>query len=256
LIDTHCHLTDERLGNQLDAVLYRAAAAGVGQMITIGTDLEDSAACIEICKVHSNVRCAVGMHPGSVGQYPFSIQRLAELRQQAGVVAIGEIGLDYFWCKEAAQRDAQKKIFVAQLELARQEKMPVVIHCREAVADCLVIMNDFPAVRAVFHCFTGTLSEAEAILGAGYWLGFTGAVTFKKNEELREVAKMTPADRLLAETDAPYLTPEPMRKQKLNEPAMVVHVGRLIAQVRGMGYEEFEMLVDDNAARFFGFVHY
>ena len=128
----------------------------------------------------------------------------------------------------------------------------MVIHCREAVTDCLAIMKDFPRVSAVYHCFTGTLCEAKLILNAGYWLGFTGAVTFKKNQELRDVVKIVPANRMLIETDAPYMTPEPMRKQKTNEPAMLVHTARMIADVRGVGLAELKTATDANAQRFFG----
>jgi TatD DNase family protein len=252
MIDTHCHLTDPRLASQLDGVLDRAARAGVGRMITIGTDLDDSQACVEVCAGRENVRCAVGVHPTSADANTFSAERLAELMLQPSVVAIGEIGLDYFWVKDSEQQAVQKKIFSEQLRVAEQGRKPVVIHCREAVTDCLAIMKDFPRVSAVYHCFTGTLGEAKLILNAGYWLGFTGAVTFKRNDELREVAKSIPADRMLIETDAPYMTPEPMRKQKTNEPAMLVHTARMIAEVRGVGLAELKTVTDENARRFFG----
>jgi TatD DNase family protein len=125
-----------------------------------------------------------------------------------------------------------------------------VIHCREAVEDCLAIMRGF-RLSAVFHCFTGTLAEAERILAAGYWLGFTGVVTFKKSDELREVARITPADRLLVETDAPYLSPEPLRKQKVNEPALVMYTAAAVAAARGITVEEIDRLTTQNAERFF-----
>jgi TatD DNase family protein len=252
MIDTHCHLTDERLASHLDAVLDRAAKAGIGRMITIGTDLDDSQACVKLCAGRENIRCAIGVHPTSADANTFSTERLAALMVEPAVVAVGEIGLDYFWVKDSAQQGVQKKIFAEQLHVAEQGKKPVVIHCREAVADCLAIMKDFPRVRAVYHCFTGTISEAHLILNAGYWLGFTGAVTFKRNDELREVAKSMPADRMLIETDAPYMTPEPMRKQKINEPAMLVHTARKIAEVRGIGLAELKSITDENARQFFG----
>jgi TatD DNase family protein len=129
--------------------------------------------------------------------------------------------------------------------------MPVVIHCREAVDDCLAVMADFPTVRAVFHCFTGTAHESQKIIAAGHLIGFTGAVTFKKADALREAAKALPDDRIVVETDAPYLTPEPMRKQKINEPAMVVHVAETLAAVRGLTVEQIDRLTTANAKRFF-----
>jgi len=127
----------------------------------------------------------------------------------------------------------------------------VVIHCREAVDDTLAVMNSFPKIAAVFHCFTGTRDEAQKILDAGYWLGFTGVITFKKNDELREIVAMTPLDRLLVETDAPYLSPEPVRNVKTNEPAFVTHTARVAAQVKGLGYEEFDRIATANALAFY-----
>jgi len=167
----------------------------------------------------------------------------------SGVVAIGEMGLDYF--HNHTPRAQQHAVFRAQLGIAVEREMPVVIHCREAVADCLKVMRDFPSVEAVFHCFTGTVAEARTILAAGYLIGFTGAVTFKKADALREAAMGVPDDHILVETDAPYLTPEPMRKQKINEPAMVVHVAETLARVRGTTVTEIDRMTTANARRFF-----
>jgi TatD DNase family protein len=251
VIDTHCHLTDPRLEEQLPSVLSRAASAGVGRMITIGTGLADDEAAIALCRRLANVRCAIGVHPNYTAETEMSdLPRLRELQAAAPVVALGEMGLDYHY--DRAPREKQKAVFEFQLQLAVEFNRPVVIHCREATEDCLAMMRQFPGVRADFHCFTGSMAEARQILDAGYMLGFTGAVTFKKNDELREVAKFTPMDRLLVETDAPYLTPEPMRKQKVNEPALVVHVARVVSALKGMEYGEFDRVVEANATRFFG----
>jgi TatD DNase family protein len=251
MIDTHCHLTDPRLGDQLPSVLQRAQAAGVGRMISIGTGLEDDQAVIELCAKLPNVRCAIGVHPNYTAETELAdLPRLRDMQSAPSVVALGEMGLDYHY--DRAPRDKQKAVFEFQLQLATELNRPVVIHCREATDDCLAMMRNFPAVRADFHCFTGTLPEAKQILDAGYMLGFTGAVTFKKNDELREVVKQTPIDRVLVETDAPYLTPEPMRKQKTNEPALVIHVARLVAQIKGMEYEAFDEVAEKNATAFFG----
>jgi TatD DNase family protein len=160
------------------------------------------------------------------------------------------MGLDYHY--DHSPPDKQKAVFEYQLQLATDVNRPVVIHCREAVDDCLAILKDFPEVRADFHCFTGDRDEAKRILDAGHWLGFTGPVTFKKSDELRSVVKLTPLDRLLVETDAPYLTPEPMRKQKINEPALVVQVALTVAELKQMDYADLEEIVDANATRFFG----
>lgn len=252
MIDTHCHLTDENLFRQLDGVLARAAETGVKEMVTVATDVADSQACVELCRDHANVRCTVGIHPNYAK--PATAADVAKLEVFLsnignGVVAMGEMGLDYF--HNHTPRPQQHAVFRAQLGMAVEREMPVVIHCREAVDDCLAVMRDFPAVHAVFHCFTGTVDEARRIVAAGYLIGFTGALTFKNAHALRDAAKGAPDDRILVETDAPYLTPEPMRKQKTNEPAMVVHVARMLADVRGTTVAEIDRLTTANAKRFF-----
>ena len=251
MIDTHCHLTDPRLLEQLDAVLARAAEAGVDRVVTIGTDVEDAMAAIEVCQRSSNVRCAVGIHPNySADARVEDVAKLRELQKHPSVVALGEMGLDYHY--DRATPTHQRLIFEAQLQLAAELNRSVVIHCREAVDDTLAIIKSFPDVPAVFHCFTGMRDEARRILDAGYLLGFTGVITFKKNDELRGTVAMTPIDRLLVETDAPYLSPEPVRNVKTNEPSFVAHTARVAAQVKGLAYEEFDRLTTANAERFYG----
>jgi TatD DNase family protein len=251
VIDTHCHLTDPRLFRQYDAVLARAAEAGVERVVTIGTDIEDAQQAIDLCRLRPQIRCAIGVHPNYAADANLDdLPKLRELQKHPSVVALGEMGLDYHY--ERVPRDRQKHFFVRQLEMAEELQRPVVIHCREAVDDTLAIMKSFPRlVDAVFHCFTGTRDEAKKIFDAGYWLGFTGVITFAKNDELRETVKLTPIDRLLVETDAPYLTPEPVRKVKTNEPAFVAHTARVTAQVKGLAYEEFDRVATENALRFY-----
>ena len=251
MVDSHCHLTDPRLHTQLDEVLKRAAAAGVTQMITIGTSLEDARAAISLCQQHPNVRCAIGIHPNYT--HEASVSDLSPLRMLVDdptVVAMGEMGLDYF--HKFASRKLQENFFAAQLDLAQMLNRSVVIHSREATDDTLAMMKDFPRGRAVFHCFTGSPDEARKILDAGFFLGFTGAITFKKNDALREAVALTPLDRMLVETDAPYLTPEPRRSQKTNEPALVVHVAETVARVKGIGLDEVDRATTANVAAFFG----
>jgi TatD DNase family protein len=251
MIDTHCHLTDPRLSGQLEDVIERARVAGVARMITVGTDLEDDRAAIALCRGRDNVRCAVGIHPNYTQHATLAdVPLLRELQADASVVALGEMGLDYF--HQFADRAHQAKLFEAQLALATEVGRPVVIHSREAIDDTLAIMRNFPGVRAVFHCFTGTAEEAERILGVGYWISFTGPVTYKKNDALREVVRRMPIDRLMVETDAPYLSPEPKRGQKTNEPALVMYTAAKVAEVRGMGLDELDRVTTENAARFFG----
>jgi TatD DNase family protein len=251
MIDTHCHLTDPRLYSQLEAVISRATAAGVSHLITIGTDLEDDQQAVAVCGGREHIRCAIGIHPNNCGQSQVTdLDLLRPLALSPSVIALGEMGLDYHY--PPIDRERQTLFFETQLALAMERDLPVVIHCREAVDDTLAILKGFAKVRGVFHCFTGTASEAKRILDAGYYLGFTGPVTFKKSDELRTVARFTPADRLLVETDSPYLSPEPFRGQKVNEPALVMHVAKRIAAEREMTIEELDKMTTTNASRLFG----
>lgn len=251
MIDTHCHLTDPRLLTQLDGVLARAAAAGVGRMITIGTSIEDDRAAMALCRGRENLRCAIGVHPNHVAEAEEGdLANLEELQRDPGVVALGETGLDYF--HHYAPRDRQRVFFEQHLALAEKTGRPLVIHCREAVDDTLAVMRSFPRVRAVVHCFTGSAAEAERIIGAGYYIGFTGPVTYKKNDELRRAAALVPLERLLVETDAPYLSPEPVRVQKTNEPAFVMHTARMVATIKGITLDELDEAVSRNVADLFG----
>jgi len=251
MIDTHCHLTDPRLQSQLAGVLTRAAANGVSRMITIGTDFADAHRAIELCHQLPNVRCAVGVHPNYTQNVDIAdLPKLREIQADPSVLALGEMGLDYF--HQHADRDKQHAAFEFQLGLASELGRPVVIHSREAIDDTLVHLRNFPKISAVFHCFTGTVAEAGKILEAGFRIGFDGPITYKKSDSLREVVWMTPEDRILLETDSPYLTPEPMRKQKVNEPGLVKHVAEMIAQVKRWSYEQTDAITTANAERFFG----
>jgi TatD DNase family protein len=251
MVDSHCHLTDARLQSQLSNVLARAAGSGVERMITIGTSIADDEAAIALSRTFENVRCAIGIHPNYTHEAdPADLPRLRELQADPTVVALGEMGLDYF--HSYAPRERQLQFFEPQMQLAREVGRPVVIHSREATDDTLAVMRNFPDVRAVFHCFTGTPGEARKILDAGYFLGFTGAITFKKNDLLREAVALTPPNRMLVETDAPYLTPEPKRSQKTNEPSLVVHVAETVARVKGMQMDEVDRVTTANVAELFG----
>jgi len=250
MIDTHCHLTDPGLLAQVDAVLERAAEAGVREVVTIGTHPEDWEAALALAKKYPNVRCAVGGHPNNCHEFQFEeLARLRDFCREPRVMALGEMGLDYHHHFSSPQ--TQRKYFEAQLELARELDMPVIIHCREAMDDCLAVLRGFAGVRAVFHCFTGTMEEAKQVWDAGYLTGFTGVVTFKNGQALREVVKAAPEDRILVETDAPYLTPEPMRKVKVNEPGMVMHTARVVAEVRGVDLGKVDEMTSANARAFY-----
>jgi TatD DNase family protein len=201
--------------------------------------------------LHERIGSVVGIHPHHAAEaVAADVAALEALQSQEGVLGMGEMGLDYHY--DFSPRERQREVFLWQLEVARRQGRPVVIHCREATEDCLGILRDFGGVAALFHCFTGSMGEAKRILDAGYLLGFTGVLTFKRSEELREVARMAPADRIVVETDSPYLAPEPFRRQKVNEPALVVYTAAVLARVRGVRVEEIERVTTENVRRFFG----
>jgi len=251
MIDSHCHLTYAPLFDQIDAVLARAAAAGVTDCVTIGTSIADTRRAIELAAAKPGVRPTAGVHPHESAKVAPGWEReLEELARRSEVVAVGEMGLDYHY--DFADRAAQRSVFERELQIATAVGKPVIIHCREAHADTLAVLSDFVDLRGVvFHCYTGSVAEAREILDRGYWISLTGVVTFKKSDELREVAKLLPAERLMVETDSPYLSPEPVRSMKPNEPAFVVHTARAIAAVRGMAYDDTANVTVANTRGFF-----
>ena len=251
MIDSHCHLTYDPLAGQLDGVLRRAREAGVTGVITIGTTIEDSRRAVDLARAHANVACAVGVHPSHAHEAPADVAGpLADLVGDPTVVAVGETGIDLYHDRTHVER--QRVVFIEQMRLAERVGKPVVIHSRSAVEECLAVMAEFPGVPAVFHCFTGTVEEARRIIARGYYLGFTGPVTYKKSDALREVVRMAPADRILVETDAPYLSPEPMRGKFPNEPAWTVHTAARVAAERGVSVAEIDRITTANCRRLFG----
>lgn len=254
MIDTHCHLSYAPLLEQIDAVLQRAAAAGVTRMITIGTRLADCIACRDLASRYPQIHCAVGIHPHHAAEA--SDEELAQVLAMFTdplVRAAGEMGLDYHY--DFSPRDAQQRVFHRQLDAARAEGAggkPLVLHCREANDTCLDILKEHGGFAGVFHCFTGTMAEARRILDAGYYIGITGIITFKNAAYLREIVRIVPADRLLVETDAPYLAPEPHRRQKNNEPALIAHTYAAIAREREVSLDTLESQTAANASRLFG----
>lgn len=251
LIDSHCHLTAPPLRMNLEAVLSRAQAAGVSHAISIGTDAADVRAVLELAQSRPEVFAAAGVHPHEAGKMsPGWLDELEALARDPRVVAVGETGLDYHY--DFADRRTQRTVFEAELGLAERLGKPVIIHCREAHADAVAALAGVPRLAGVvFHCFTGTRREAAEILDRGWWLSLTGVVTFKNAGELREAARMVPDSRLMVETDAPYLSPEPVRSVRPNEPAFVAHTARRLAEARGVRYEQFVAQTRANTIRFF-----
>ncbi|MGH6866178.1 MAG: TatD family hydrolase [Methyloceanibacter sp.] len=250
LIDSHCHLDFRELEGELDGVLARARDAGVGLILSISTRVRTFPELREIAERHENVFCSVGTHPHNAAEEPdITVEELVELSRHPKVVAIGEAGLDYHY--EHSPRDVQKKVFRTHIAAARQTGLPLVIHAREADSDIARILEEETAKGAfpfVLHCFTSGAELARRGLALGGYISFSGVVTFKKSDTLREIAMAVPFDRLLVETDAPYLAPEPYRG-KTNEPAFVVHTAARLAGMRGLGEGEMARDTTENFLR-------
>lgn len=256
--DSHCHLTDSKFLAELPAVLERAQAAQVVQILSISVDLDDAAQILHIADA-KHVFASIGVHPASaLTWHEESAARLMTLAHNARVKAIGECGLDYIYDETHAEhpgatRKRQAEVFEAQLVAAARLELPVVIHNRSADADVLAILKDHrkKLVGGVFHCFGSDSGVAEQILELDFHIGFTGIVTFKNALELQEVAKMCPLNRILIETDAPYLAPMPHRG-KMNEPAFVPFVAQKIGELKGLSREEIGEATTRNARQLFG----
>lgn len=253
LVDTHCHLDFESLAEDIDGVVSRAAEAGVERIIVPALDLTNVQAVLGLAERYTGVFAAVGVHPNSAADWRDAwIDDLRALARHEKVVAIGEIGLDTYWDKTPA--DIQHQAFALQLELAAELDLPVIIHNRDAAADVLRLLTasslSGAARPGVLHSFSADWDTAEAALALGFYLGFTGPLTFKKADELRDIAARAPLDRLLIETDAPYLTPHPYRGRR-NEPAYVRFVAEKLAEVRGVSLEEIARATTANAEHLF-----
>jgi TatD DNase family protein len=250
LVDSHCHLDDEKFDEDRQAAIERALAAGVARMLAIGTgggppDLE---AAIRLADRYEFIYATVGVHPHDASKADEeTFLRLADLAQHPKVVGIGEIGLDYHY--DFSPRDVQRAVFDRQLEIASQTKKPIIIHTREAWEDTLAQTTTLP-YGGVMHCFTGDVSQAKQALALGFHLGFGGVLTFPKAEELRAAAALCPDERLLVETDCPYLAPVPHRGKR-NEPAFVVETAKRLAQVRNSTPERIAELTTENFRRLF-----
>jgi TatD DNase family protein len=255
MIDSHCHLADEAFAGDLAEAIARAQAAGLTEALCI-LSAGDEAEAVRARGVRARwpaVRFATGVHPHNAGTFAGRVDASVEAtRTHAagfGVCGIGEIGLDYHY--DFAPRDVQRSVFAAQLALARERRLPVIIHTREATDDTFDALNDVREIQGVFHCFTGDTAMARRALDIGFYLSYAGIVTFPKASELRETVKMVPSDRLLIETDSPYLAPVPHRGKR-NEPAYVGRVLESLAAVRGEAASDLEAQVSDNFVRLFG----
>jgi TatD DNase family protein len=252
LVDSHCHLDFPDFADELDGIVSRAEAAGVGRMVTISTRVREQAKLLAIAERFPNVYCSVGTHPHHADEEDgISADELIALTRHPKVVALGEAGLDYFY--EHGSRDAQARGFRTHIAAARATGLPLVIHTREADEDCGHILEEEMAkgaFRAVLHCYTGGRELAMKAVALGLYVGFTGILTFKKSDALRALAAELPENRILVETDAPYLAPGKFRGKR-NEPSYVIEVAKVLAETRGVSLEEISRQTTENFFRLF-----
>ncbi len=255
-IDTHCHLNEDAFAADLDAVVQRAVDAGVVRMLVVGCTLASSQAAVELAARFEPLYAVVGIQPNYVQEArPGDFAEIERLAESPKVVAIGETGLDRYW--DFAPIELQRDYFERHIELSQRRQLPFVVHCRDAEADVADVLQQAASrgpLSGVMHSFSGDLATAEICWNLGMHISFAGMVTFKRNAPLREVAKVVPADRILVETDSPYLMPSPLKNDKgpkRNEPANVRYTANHVAEVRGATSEDFAALTTANARRLF-----
>ena len=253
LIDSHAHLDGEKFADDRAAVVERAMANGVVKIITMGDSLESSARSVALAKEFDPVYAAVGIHPEEAQPMTTATDdQLAAWAAQEKVVAIGEIGLDYYWEKDEERRALQRAIFVRQLDLARQLRLPVCIHDREAHGDMMKILKmEGRGLRGVLHCYSGSWEMAAELLKGDWYFGIDGPLTYKNAAKLPEIVQRLPAERILVETDSPYLSPMPFRGKR-NEPAHVLYVAKKAAELRGESLEIFARATRENTRALYG----
>ena len=247
--DSHAHLDDRRFDGDRDAVLANMAEHQVTGMMNVGCSLESSRRSVALAETHPHIWAAVGSHPDDADHVDDKLlEQYRALSAHPKVKAIGEIGLDYHY--EDVPREIQQRAFRMQLALARELNLPVIVHEREAHGDALEILRDFPEVTGVFHCYSGSWEMAQCLLKQGWYLGFTGVVTFKNARRAVEVVENAPLHRLLIETDCPYMAPEPFRGRR-NDPSLVPLMAAKIAEIKGVIPEEAGRVTAENARRLF-----
>src|SRR5690625_62581 len=251
LFDTHVHLNARQFMKDREEVIHRAKSNGVNYMTVVGFDEETIPLAIEIAENYETIYAAVGWHPVDAIDFKDKhLHWLEELSAHPKVVALGEMGLDYHW--DTSPKKIQEKVFREQIRLAKRLQMPIIIHNREATNDIIRILQEEKAetIGGIMHCYSGTVADVQPCLDMNFYISIGGPVTFKNAHEMKEVAKIVPLDRLLIETDAPYLAPHPHRGKR-NEPAFVALVAEQIAQLKEMEYEQLCHVTTENALRFF-----
>src|SRR5271170_2647262 len=254
LIDSHAHIDFPHFAGDREAMLQRARDAGVNTILAIGVGPgpEKLDAAIPYAEAYDWIYTTVGIHPHEAKEVtPTHLETLARLAKHPKVIAWGEIGLDYYY--DHSPREVQKRVFQVQMELAREAKLPIIIHCRDAWGDCLDMLEEFwktAGLGGILHCFTSTVEDARRGLDLGFMVSFTGNLTYPKAQNIRDVAKVLPLENILIETDSPYLAPQPVRGKR-NEPAYVAEVAKALGNVRDLGTEEIAAITAGNFRRFF-----
>lgn len=256
VFDTHAHYDDACFDEDRDTLLASMPENGVGLILNPGCDLESSQKAVHYANQYPWVYAAVGYHPENIEDLSDEAlsDRLHEIEALAAdprVKAIGEIGLDYYWCKDPGARKRQQEAFRMQMRMAKRLGLPVIIHDREAHLDSLTIVEQYPDVPCVFHCYSGSAEFAKQLLACGCMLSFTGVITFKNSKKAREAVEVIPLDRLMIETDAPYMAPEPYRGKR-NSSLYVHRMAEMIAEIKGISPEEAAKITLENGKRFFG----
>lgn len=248
LVDTHCHIYGESYKEDLEEVIERTGE-NLEFIVNIGYDLSSSEIAVDLSNKYPFIYATIGVHPTDISGYSDEVEkRLLELLKDKKVVAIGEIGLDYYWMKDP--KDVQAIYFRKQMDIARKVGLPVVIHTRDAMEDTVNILNEYPDIKGIMHCYPGSYETAKTLMDR-YYFGVAGVVTFKNNVRTKEFVEKMPLDRLIIETDSPYLTPMPHRGKR-NEPNYVEFVAQEIAKIKGISYEEVVRVTTENAKKIYG----
>lgn len=254
LIDTHCHLTFEPLSDDIDSVVTRSKNSGIHEWITVGTDSEHNKKAVELAGRFDSLYAAVGIHPHYARDMTLeTAKELKQFAQSEKVVAIGETGFDFHYGDSPKYQD-QKRLFVQHLIVAKELNLPVIIHSRDAFDQTMDTLEQFgrEIPKIVFHCFSYSAQQAKAIVDKGFFVSFTGSITFKNAASLREAAESVPTERIMLETDCPYMSPEPLRKQKINEPAFMVHTVKYLAGLKKTNPEALAAIITATSRNFFG----
>ena len=249
LFDTHAHLNDPAFDPDRDALIRALPEKGIGLVMNVGCCLESSRDCVKMAETYSHIYASVGSHPDAADEVNEEVlDEYRTLCKHDKVKAIGEIGLDYYY--EDIPRDIQQKAFRMQLELAKELDMPVIVHERDAHQDGLMIVKDFPTVTGVFHCYSGSAEMAQQLVNMGWYIGFTGVLTFKNARKAVEAASTIPLERIVLETDCPFMAPEPFRGKR-NDPGYLFRMAEKLAELRGTSVEEVEKITTENAKRLY-----